>query len=166
MHSKEALKKPTLIKMASAAEEVSPKDLVMVPKSVWEAQFGEINHKVPSTSAEETLDLSSKDLELIPLLFISRAKNLKNLDLSKNNIFRFTNDLWELPLREINLSYNKPLGTKLVSILTAASKCITLNKILLRGMRKEGCICDDDNMFFCIVSCRTGGCMYRECVCV
>ena len=63
-------------------------------------------------------------------------KNITCLDLSVNNLQRLPDELWGLPLYELNLSHNPSLGRTLLSSLDEAAGCTTLKKLLLRNVTK------------------------------
>ena len=83
------------------------------------------------------INLSGKDLSLVPNSVIS-MRQTECLDLSVNNLQRLPKQLWSLPLRELNLSYNHYLGRGMLRFLKEAGCCTTLKKLWLRDVSTTG----------------------------
>ena len=90
---------------------------------------------IDAKSDGNTMDMSGKDLSLLPKCVLDMS-NTTCLDLSVNNLQRLPDELWRLPLHELNLSHNPSLGRTLLSALGEAARCTTLKKLLLRNVIK------------------------------
>ena len=77
--------------------------------------------------------MSGKDLESIPKCILD-LHDIELLDLSVNNLQRLPSDLWKMPLRTLNLSYNQRLGRVLVSVFKGAAQCLSLEELHLRAV--------------------------------
>ena len=86
------------------------------------------------------LDMSGKDLSLVPKSVLD-MRETQTLDLSVNNLKRLPNTLWQLPLRELNLSHNPSLGRVLLSVLREAARCPHLTRLELRDVLRKGRFC-------------------------
>ena len=78
--------------------------------------------------------MSGKDLELIPKCILD-LHNIELLDLSVNNLQRLSSELWKMPLRTLNLSYNQRLG---LSVFKGAAQCLSLEELHLRAVVAKG----------------------------
>ena len=85
----------------------------------------------------KSLNMSGKDLELVPQCVIDLV-DTKILDLSVNRLKRLPSDLWNLPLRTFDISYNPSLGRVLLSVLEGASQCTSLQELRLRAVVRQG----------------------------
>ena len=86
---------------------------------------------------DKSLNMSGKDLESVPKCVLD-LKDTEMLNLSVNNLQRLPSDLWNLPLRTVDLSYNPSLGQALLSVLKGAAKCVNLQKLHLRAVVGKG----------------------------
>ena len=87
-----------------------------------------------------------KDLAVIPNNVIY-AKKTKRLDLSNNNLQQLATELWNLPLRELDLSHNPHLGWILVEALKEAARCGSLEILSLRDIVATGSWCSGVRYF-------------------
>ena len=58
-----------------------------------------------------------------------------------NNLIRLPSDLWNLPLRTLDISQNPCLGRVLLSLLAEAARCVTLQELRLRAIMGKGAAC-------------------------
>ena len=120
--------------------------------ALWSADSVEPGEKGPNsrvllnaqilldTNADsKSLTMSGKDLGLIPKCILD-LHDIELLDLSVNNLQRLPSDLWKMPLRTLNLSYNQRLGRVLVSVFKGAAQCLSLEELHLRAVVAKGCV--------------------------
>ena len=88
----------------------------------------------------KSLNLSEKALALIPKYVID-LHNIEILDLSVNNLQRLPNELWNLPLRKLNLSHNPSLGRVLLLVFKGAARCVHLQELCLQDIIETGVAC-------------------------
>ena len=88
-------------------------------------------------SENTSINFSGKDLELVPKCVIDLV-GTEILDLSVNNLKRLPNDLWNLPLHTLDVSYNPSLGRVLLLVLDGAARCKSLQQLRLRAVMGQG----------------------------
>jgi len=99
---------------------------------------------VDPDSDDKSLNMSGKDLDSVPKCVLD-LQDTEMLNLSVNNLQRLPSDLWNLPLRTVDLSYNPCLGQALLSVFTGAAKCVSLQKLHLRAVVGKGQMSSDMN---------------------
>lgn len=85
------------------------------------------------------LDMARKHLYLVPQNVLN-MHNIEELDLSVNDLRVLPTELWDMPLRVLNLSHNPCLGRVLLSALKEAKRCTRLQSLLLRDVVPDGAI--------------------------
>ena len=103
-----------------------------------------LDNKTDRKPTDLHLDMSGKDLSLVPQCVLDKDDNTASVDLSVNQLQRLPTELWKLSLQKLNLSHNHRLGCLLLSVLAGAAQCIHLRSLWLRDVVAEtGVFCQN-----------------------